>query len=190
MTFTGRYRKFILHEERPVKEAVRDKDSTYTVPVEEGQVLYRAGYDSPVGKLLLTCDDKGITDLTFEELKEEPSQHAFLDEAKRWLDMYFTGKIPDFTPTLNIKGSDFQCMIWDYLLKNIPYGSTMTYGDMAKELNCKSAQAVGRAVGKNHIAIIIPCHRVVGFNKRLTGYSGGIDRKEALLLIEKINLPA
>ena len=109
--------------------------------------------------------------------------------AKRWLDIYFTGKEPDFTPPLHPIGSAFRQSVWEILLQ-IPFGKTTTYGEIAKQLSEKmgrsrmSAQAVGGAVGHNEISIIIPCHRVVGTNGSLTGYAGGIDKKVKLLELE------
>ena len=114
-------------------------------------------------------------------------------EAKRWLDIYFSGKEPDFTPPLHPIGSAFRQSVWEILLQ-IPYGKTTTYGEIARQLSEKmglsrmSAQAVGGAVGHNKIAIIIPCHRVVGTNGSLTGYAGGIDKKGKLLELEQTDM--
>ena len=108
------------------------------------------------------------------------------DQTKRWLDLYFSGREPSFTPALNPVGSAFRRAVWEILLK-IPYGRTTTYGQIAREIAAArglakmSAQAVGGAVGHNEISIIIPCHRVVGTHGSLTGYAGGIDRKIKLL---------
>ena len=116
-----------------------------------------------------------------------------LGDACRWLDVYFSGREPDFTPKLHLIGSDFRQAVWALLLQ-IPYGQTTTYGALAKQLAEKqgrlrmSAQAVGGAVGHNRIAILIPCHRVVGTNGSLTGYAGGIDKKEKLLRMEHVNM--
>ena len=98
--------------------------------------------------------------------------------------MYFAKKIPDFLPPLKPKGTPFQQKVWELLLQ-IPYGKICTYSDLAKQLGCKSAQAVGGAVGRNPISILIPCHRVVGANGSLTGYAGGLEKKEFLLHLEK-----
>ena len=114
-------------------------------------------------------------------------------EAKRWLDIYFSGKEPDFTPPLHPIGSAFRQSVWEILLQ-IPYGKTTTYGEITRQLSEKmglsrmSAQAVGGAVGHNKIAIIIPCHRVVGTNGSLTGYAGGIDKKGKLLELEQTDM--
>ena len=125
-----------------------------------------------------------------ERIEQETS---VLTEAKRWLDIYFTGKAPDFTPPLHPIGSAFRRSVWEILLQ-IPYGQTVTYGELARQLAEKqgrprmSAQAVGGAVGHNRISIIIPCHRVVGTGGSLTGYAGGIDRKVQLLALEQADM--
>ena len=141
---------------------------------------------------MLECDDEGLVSLGFDDAEHESSSHPVLDEAKKWLDVYFLGGVPDFRPPMNLKGTAFQLRVWDFL-RSIPYGHTITYGRIAQELSCGSAQAIGQAVGHNPIAIIIPCHRVLGSDGSLTGYSGGIERKATLLKIESItaknNLP-
>lgn len=159
-------------------------------------------YSSPLGEILLAADEIGLTGLWFygqryfaADLVEESTEGttSALEQAKEWLDTYFSGNEPNFTPPLHTIGSDFQREVWDILLK-IPYGKTVTYGDIARELAEKkgtakmSAQAVGGAVGHNEISIIIPCHRVVGTNGSLTGYAGGIDKKVALLTLEKADM--
>ena len=106
-----------------------------------------------------------------------------LTEAKHWLSLYFSGKEPDFLPSLHPQGSSFRQAVWNVLL-TIPRGQTMTYGEIARRLNVRSAQAVGGAVGHNPISILIPCHRVVGSDGSLTGYAGGLARKEWLLHLE------
>lgn len=158
-------------------------------------MTYTHHYDSPLGGILLAADDVGLTGLWFDGQKyfarglsnERIAQEtSVLAEAKRWLDIYFTGKKPDFTPPLHPIGSAFRRSVWDILLR-IPYGQTITYGEIARQLAEKqgrpriAAQAVGGAVGHNKISIIIPCHRVVGTNGSLTGYAGGIDKKVKLL---------
>ncbi|MBO5164304.1 MAG: methylated-DNA--[protein]-cysteine S-methyltransferase [Ruminococcus sp.] len=125
--------------------------------------------------------------------EHEEKETAVLKEAKRWLDIYFSGRKPDFTPPVHMVGTEFQNEVWEILLR-IPYGQTATYGEIAKELAEKhgipkmSAQAVGGAVGRNKLSIIIPCHRVVGTNGSLTGYAGGIDKKIMLLELEGVDL--
>jgi DNA-3-methyladenine glycosylase I len=155
-------------------------------------------YDSPLGGILLAADETGLTGLWFEgekyfadHLPAEPVEQEtpVLAQARRWLDVYFTGKEPDFLPSLHPVGSAFRQSVWEILLQ-IPYGRTTTYGEIARQLAKKqglsrmSAQAVGGAVGHNKISIIIPCHRVVGANGSLTGYAGGIDKKRKLLKLE------
>ena len=163
-------------------------------------MMYTLHYDSPLGGILLAADEFGLTGLWFEGEKyfadildpEHKAQETpALLEATRWLDIYFSGQEPDFTPPLHPIGSPFRQEVWELLLQ-IPYGQTTTYGALAKQLAEKhgvsqmSAQAVGGAVGHNEISIIIPCHRVVGTNGSLTGYAGGIDKKVQLLTLEKV----
>lgn len=111
--------------------------------------------------------------------------------AKKWLDIYFSGRAPDFTPPLHPVGTPFQMEVWEILL-TIPYGHSTTYGEIARQIAAQrgisrmSAQAVGGAVGRNKIDIIIPCHRVIGADGTLTGYTGGLDKKSRLLEIEGI----
>lgn len=153
---------------------------------------------SPLGNILLSADEIGLTGLWFEGEKYYadalPREHIeretpVLTDTKRWLDVYFTGREPDFTPLLHPSGSSFRQTVWQLLLE-IPYGQTTTYGELAKRLGGvrMSAQAVGGAVGHNPISIIVPCHRVVGANGSLTGYAGGLDRKIRLLEIEKTDM--
>ena len=159
-------------------------------------------YDSPMGGILLAADEIGLTGVWFDGQKyfarglpEERTERNTpdLSAAKRWLDVYFTGREPDFMPPLNPIGSGFQRAVWELLLQ-IPYGQTTTYGALAQELAQQqglahmSAQAVGGAVGRNKISILIPCHRVVGTGGRLTGYAGGVDRKAGLLELEHSGL--
>ena len=159
-------------------------------------------YDSPLGGILLAADESGLTGLWFDGQKyfardlsaERVEQNtSVLSEAKRWLDIYFAGQKPDFTPPLHPVGSAFRRDVWGILLQ-IPYGQTITYGEIARQLAEKqglpqmSPQAVGGAVGHNEISIIIPCHRVVGTNGSLTGYAGGIDKKVKLLELEHTDM--
>lgn len=163
-------------------------------------MTYTMHYDSPLGRLLLAADEKGLTGVWFEDQKyfaaklppehEETAEPALpvLCQACRWLDVYFSGREPDFTPKLHLIGSDFQQTVWALLLK-IPYGQTTTYGALARQLEAQtgkraSAQAVGGAVGHNPVSLIVPCHRVVGTDGSLTGYAGGIDKKLRLLTLE------
>ena len=123
----------------------------------------------------------------------EEKNLAVFDQTRRWLDLYFSGREPGFTPALNPLGSAFRRAVWEILLK-IPYGKTTTYGQIACEIAAArglakmSAQAVGGAVGHNEISIIIPCHRVIGAHGNLTGYAGGIDRKIKLLQLERVDM--
>lgn len=163
---------------------------------------YISHYDSPLGAILLAADDTGLTGLWFEGQKYfsaglddkcEERELPVFETAKHWLDIYFSGKEPDFTPPLNFIGTEFQKEVWEMLLA-IQYGRTMSYGDIAKWIAEKrgiehlSAQAVGGAVGHNRISVIVPCHRVVGSNGSLTGYAGGIDKKIKLLELEKTDM--
>ncbi len=159
-------------------------------------------YNSPIGKIVLAADEIGLTGLWFEGQKyfalylqkeHEEKELPIFDEAKRWLDIYFSGREPDFKLPLHFLGSEFQNEVWE-ILYAIPYGKTMTYGEIAKQIAKKkgiermSAQAVGGAVGRNEISIIVPCHRVIGANGNLTGYAGGIEKKIALLELEKVEI--
>ena len=165
-------------------------------------MVYTCKYQSPLGDILLAADEIGLTGLWFEGQKyfantlsdEHISQETeILTEAKKWLDVYFSGEEPKFTPPLHPAGSEFRQAVWQILLQ-IPYGQTITYGEivhkMAKLSNTShmSAQAVGGAVGHNEISIIIPCHRVVGTNGSLTGYAGGIEKKISLLELEHADM--
>ena len=159
---------------------------------------YTHHYNSPLGGITLAADGDALIGLWFDEQKyfadtlNEASEEKPLpvfEEADRWLDIYFSGKAPDFTPKLAMRTTAFRKMVWEIML-TIPFGQTMTYGQIAKavarrmNLPQMSAQAVGGAVGHNSISLIIPCHRVVGTNGSLTGYAGGIDKKIRLLRME------
>ena len=152
-------------------------------------MLFLTHYASPLGPILLAADETGLTGLWFEGQKYFPSflgvdyqekETPVLTETARWLDVYFSGKDPDILPPLHPQGSPFRQAVWNILL-TIPRGQTMTYGEIARRLGVRSAQAVGGAVGHNPISILIPCHRVVG---SVTGYAGGFDRKTRLLQLE------
>ena len=142
-------------------------------------------YQSPIGVITLVSDGSSLTELRLAQpLIQDPSNKKnfqVFEETCRWLDLYFSGIKPDFTPSLNPQGSLFQQIVWRELLA-IPYGQTTTYGAIAKHINCRSAQAVGQAIHRNPIAIIIPCHRVIGADGSLTGYASGLDIKKQLLL--------
>ncbi|MCR5760222.1 MAG: methylated-DNA--[protein]-cysteine S-methyltransferase, partial [Bacteroidales bacterium] len=151
-----------------------------------------------LGGITLASDGTSLTGLWFDGQKyfgdtlDEESEEKMIpvfEETCRWLDIYFGGGEPGFTPPLAMQASPFRKAVWDILL-TIPYGKTMTYGEIAKLIAEQkgiaqmSARAVGGAVGHNPISLIIPCHRVVGTNGSLTGYAGGIDRKVSLLRME------
>lgn len=155
-------------------------------------------YKSPLGELTLVSNGMALTGIWFESQKplmqilQSPHEICNLpvfDDTRRWLDIYFEGRTPTFTPRLCPEGTDFRKQVWRDLLL-IPYGKTTTYGTLAKQAAIRlkkqkmSAQAIGGAVGHNPISIIIPCHRVVGANGTMTGYAGGIWRKEYLLKLE------
>lgn len=159
---------------------------------------YISHYRSPLGDILLAADEVGLTGLWFEGQKyfalyldkeREERETPPIRQAKAWLDVYFSGREPELTVPLHFIGTAFQNEVWE-LLYSIPYGQTVTYGELARRLAARrglermSAQAVGGAVGRNEISIIVPCHRVVGASGSLTGYAGGIDKKIALLKLE------
>lgn len=156
-------------------------------------------YDSPLGKMLLAADEIGLTGVWFDEQKyfarcldemHEEKEIPLFADVKKWFDVYFSGKEPDFPVPLHLVGTKFQMEVWE-ILRTIPYGKTMTYGEIARQIAFKrgirtmSAQAVGGAVGHNPVSVIVPCHRVIGVNGNLTGYAGGIDKKIKLLELEK-----
>lgn len=157
---------------------------------------------SPLGQILLTADTLGLTGLWFEQ--QDHYGHLTFSGIKKelpvfsqtalWLSRYFSGMKPDFTPPLHLNGTAFQMEVWA-ILQQIPYGETITYSEIARIIAHRrgqkkmSAQAVGFAVGHNPISLIVPCHRVVGTNGKLTGYAGGLKRKAWLLDLEKGNSP-
>lgn len=160
--------------------------------------MYVTTYPSPLGELVLASDGAALTGLWFQGQKYfgstliEPVSRQEVppfDEVRRWLDAYFDGKEPSFTPLLRYGGTPFQMVVWE-ALRDIPYGTTVTYGQLARQVAERlgrthmAAQAVGGAVGHNPISLIIPCHRVVGADGSLTGYAGGLERKRRLLLLE------
>ncbi len=184
---------------------LRQKDKQVTDGIgniDRAKMIYTRKYCSPIGGILLAADDVGLTGLWFDGEKyfadNLPAEHTdketpILAETVRWLDIYFGGEEPDFMPPLHPMGSEFRQEVWKILLR-IPYGKTVTYGDISRQLAKKtgvekmSAQAVGGAVGHNEISIIIPCHRVVGTGGSLTGYAGGIDKKIRLLELEHADM--
>lgn len=163
---------------------------------------YTSSYPSPLGRLFLAAEEDGLTGAWFDgqkyfasSLNEETEEKEIplFKDVKKWLSIYFSGKEPGFTLPLHLTGSDFQKEVWE-ILRSIPYGKTMTYGEIAKQIAARkrisrmSAQAVGGAVGHNKISVIVPCHRVVGANGNLTGYAGGIDKKIKLLALEHVDM--
>ena len=161
---------------------------------------YTHAYTSPLGGITLASDGEALTGLWFDGQKyfgsglsaarEERDLPVFA-ETIRWLDIYFSGREPDFLPPLRARGTPFQERVWA-ALRAIPYGKTRTYGEIAAQIAQQtgrprmSAQAVGSAVGRNPISLLIPCHRVMGANGSLTGYAGGVEKKRRLLLLEGI----
>ncbi len=159
-------------------------------------------YGSPCGRVLLDADEGGLCGLFFEGSRGFAARAARSDASgeelpvlsltKRWLDIYFSGKEPDFLPPLRLFGTPFQREAWAFLV-SVPYGETVTYGEIAcmlatrREIPRMSSRAVGSAVGCNPISIIIPCHRVVATGGGLGGYAGGVDRKKMLLQLENPN---
>ena len=158
-------------------------------------ILYRT-IDSPIGLLTLAGRDGVLTNLRMVEQTYEPSRadwtldnSAFADATKQ-LDAYFAGERLDFEVEFELGGTQFQQRVWKALL-TIPYGETRSYGEIAGQIGAPgAARAVGLANGHNPIAIIVPCHRVIGASGKLTGYGGGLDRKQALLSLEKQRMPA
>ena len=163
---------------------------------------YTHHYDSPLGGITLASDGEALTGLWFDGQKyfaatlspeHGEKELPVFALADRWLDFYFRGERPDFTPPLRLRGTAFRRAVWELLL-TIPYGQTATYGRIAAALAAQrglprmSAQAVGGAVGHNAVSLIIPCHRVVGADGSLTGYAGGTERKLRLLQLEGADL--
>ena len=159
-------------------------------------MTYAAYYFSPLGRIVLMSDGTALTELDFAEgVPEASAVHTQKDlpvfrEVCRWLDVYFAGRDPGALPPLAPHGTAFQQAVWK-VLRRIPYGTTTTYGRSAAHIAAArggrmSAQAVGGAVGRNPISILIPCHRVIGADSSLTGYAGGLDKKEYLLRLEGV----
>ena len=169
-----------------------------------------AYYESPLGGITIASDEEGLVGLWFDRQKyfgqaASPYLSEMMDgqkaecattslcpilrQTREWLDIYFTGRQPSFTPPLHLNGSSFRLAVWQMLL-DIPYGQTTTYGELARHIACEqgrtkmSAQAVGGAVGHNPIGIIVPCHRVLGADGSLTGYAAGVEKKRWLLEME------
>lgn len=153
-----------------------------------------AVYSSPIGEITLAVDNGALIGLWFKGQKfdcaglydapECEGDAPMLKKAELWLDEYFSGRIPEAELKVSPRGTEFQKKVWQALTE-IPYGQTASYGSIAKDINCRSARAVGSAVGRNPVSIIIPCHRVIGTDGSVTGYAGGIERKIYLLELEK-----
>lgn len=161
-------------------------------------MIFTYHYDSPLGGMTAASDGEALTGLWFDGQKYFPEELSrecagkdlpVFTRTAKWLDIYFSGKEPGFVPALRLESTGFRLTVWK-ILQRIPYGQTMTYGEIAREIAGQSglprmsAQAVGGAVGHNPVSLIIPCHRVVGRNGSLTGYAGGLDRKAWLLELE------
>ncbi len=158
-------------------------------------------YDSPLGRLTMATDGEYLTGLWFDSqldsdidsLKEcQWTDLPIFIQTKEWLDTYFAGNEPGFTPPIKMIATPFRKRVWEIML-TIPYGQTMSYGQIAKQIaeergiKTMSSQAVGGAVGHNDISIIIPCHRVIGSDGSLIGYTGGLVIKQELLKLENLN---
>lgn len=159
---------------------------------------YTHHYDSPLGGITMAGDGECLVGLWFDGQRyfaqgldpvHQEKRLPVFERTERWLDIYFSGKEPEFLPPLRMRTTGFRKAVWDILLE-IPYGKTLTYGEIANRIAARaglthmSAQAVGGAVGHNAISLIIPCHRVVGTHGGLTGYAGGLERKRRLLEME------
>ena len=156
--------------------------------------MYCTSYESPLGEMIILSDGESICRVGFIDQKRFPSPEnligiddlAIFQKAKGFLDDYFNGMKPEISFNLKPEGSEFQHKVWK-IVSEIEYGETLTYGEIASRISpTMSAQAVGGAVGRNPIAIMIPCHRVLGANGRLTGYAAGLERKAELLKLERI----
>ena len=150
--------------------------------------IYSTTYASPLGTIVIESDGDALTDLRFADKPKcsEANEKTIpiIADVRTWLDDYFGGKQPRNVPKIHPQGTDFQRKVWQALL-TIPYGQTMTYGEIAQLVGCRSGQAVGQAISRNPIALIIPCHRVVGAHGALGGYAFGIERKEKLIQLEQ-----
>ena len=162
-------------------------------------VICYTTYESPLGPLTVYANDCALVGLTFPTqsitfsdplTQVDSSTSSILTQAVQWLDQYFSGQIPSITIPLDPQGTQFQQRVWSQL-EHIPYGTSLTYGELSQRVfnspAPKGAQAIGSAIGANPISLIIPCHRVLGKGKALTGYTGGLSIKRALLAIEHID---
>ncbi len=160
-------------------------------------------YDSPLGELVMSSEGSALIGLglasqqaagaAIADTRPQEKSLPIFQETARWLDTYFRGRAPSFTPKLKLSGSDFQKRVCEIML-TIPFGETVTYGEIAagiareRGIPRMSAQAVGGAVGANPILLIVPCHRVIGAGGNLTGYGAGMERKIQLLKLEKVDM--
>ena len=169
------------------------------------KIYYKTEYKSPLGIIAICCDeDEKVVGLFFKNQKyfadnidgkiTENNNLKIFVTVKSWLDKYFAGKKPNIKEIpIKFIGNDFRKSVWK-ILYEIPYGKVLTYGDIAKQIAKQknitkmSAQAIGGAVGHNPISIIVPCHRVVGKNGKLTGYAAGLNKKKKLLELEQVNM--
>ncbi|MGT2666902.1 methylated-DNA--[protein]-cysteine S-methyltransferase [Streptococcus rifensis] len=160
------------------------------------KLLYRTVYETPLGPMSLIADDQALLgayfvgqkhyEKGFETASFISECNSPLNQTVNWLDAYFKGEMAELPP-LAPTGTPFQTRVWA-LLSEIPKGETVTYGQLAQTLNCRSAQAIGGAVGRNPLSLFIPCHRVLGASGQLTGYAGGLDKKIWLLTHEQVSL--
>lgn len=162
---------------------------------------YVKRYESPIGGITMASDGEALIGLWFDgdrhygDILKSPVEKDLpvFDETIAWLNLYFEGTVPDFCPPIKMQGTPFQRMIWT-IIQHIPYGETITYGDIAKAIEKyghkkeMSAQAVGGAIGHNHIALIIPSHRVIGSKGNLKGYTSGVEKKKKLILFERASV--
>ena len=205
MATTAEVRRCTRIRSEPMRgRTVLERDSMSTTRnTRKESMHYLSHYESPLGAMTMASDGEHLTGLWFDGQKYDRS--TISDEAvvqpllpvftqtARWLDAYFEGTDPGFTPPIRVEGSDFKKMVTSIML-SIPFGATSTYARIAAEVARRtgrkqmSAQAVGGAVGRNPIVLIVPCHRVVGANGSLRGYAGGVDRKERLLEMEGVNM--
>ena len=185
---------------RPAREGpVRRKEAAESSVFCADEMEFIHRYTSPLGGLTLASDGEALIGLWFdgqryfpEPLGPEATETPLpvFAAADRWLEIYFSGNTPDFTPPLRMAGTPFRRAVWELLL-TIPYGETRSYGTLAEQLAERTgssrvcARAIGGAVGRNPISLIVPCHRVVGAGGALTGYAAGLERKRALLELER-----
>ena len=205
MATTAEVRRCTRLRSEPMRgRTVLERDSMSTTRNTRKEAMhYLSHYESPLGAMTMASDGEHLTGVWFDGQKYDrstidgdavlkPYLPVFL-RTTQWLDTYFEGADPGFTPPISVEGSDFKKMVTSIML-SIPFGTTSTYAQIAAEVARRtgreqmSAQAVGGAVGHNPITLIVPCHRVVATNGSLRGYAGGVDRKERLLEMEGVNM--